>query len=185
MYWLVRSGALTIDPVFKYDEAVSLTGSAMSGDIVDVISTGDVTTWSLVTGDVVSGSIADAVSGDEVDLNTTVALMTGSGDGVLPVDGATTTTSSSTLSRSKETACQWSEGNFDNPLQVTWNAAATATTRGYAKLRNFLHYVVFVSDGTKYYFYHNCDTGVATNAQNVTSTVTTKIVSLQGQVYLR
>jgi|GEM_PF-3008015 len=44
MYWLVRSGALTIDPVFKYDEAVSLTGSAMSGDIVDVISTGDVTT---------------------------------------------------------------------------------------------------------------------------------------------
>jgi len=59
-----------------------------------------------VTGDVVSGSIADAVSGDEVDLNTTVALMTGSGDGVLPVDGATTTTSSSTLSRSKETACQ-------------------------------------------------------------------------------
>lgn len=61
----------------------------------------------------------------------------------------------------------------------------TATTRGYTRLRNFIHYVVFVSDGTKYYYYYNCDTGTSTNAQNVTNTIYTSVVSENGQVYLR
>gem|GEM_PF-4470685 len=47
-----------------------------------------------------------------------------------------------------------------------------------------MHYVVFVSDGSKYYFYHNCSTNAATNARVLSDTPLSRVVLRSGQVYL-
>lgn len=183
MYWLVRSGLVTINPIGQENNP-STSGNIQIDSYEDLnpTITGAIVTGSQSTGELVTSGVQnDNISGDTTALDTTVAIMQWSGI-------ETPTTSSTNTNNSeitKDQACKWWDGNFETSLQVGRNDASTARTSGYGKLRNFLHYIVFVSDGSKYYFYHNCANGVATNVQNITNTADTKIIISNGQVYLQ
>lgn len=181
MYWMVRSGALVIEPIYRGSSVT--TSDVVVEPMVDTWS--PITTGEVMSGDVLSGSMVDTwvvqsgevVSGDQTALDDTVAIIQWSGES----DLATTSSSSDT----KTVACTKSDGNYNNALIVWWNDVLTATAKSYVKRGSFLHYVVNVSDGSKYYFYHNCSNGTATNVQNLTATNVTRIVLSNGQVYLR
>lgn len=162
MYWMVRSGALVIEPIYR--GSLVATSGAVIESVVDTWS--PITTGEVMSGDVLSGSMVDTwvvqsgevVSGDQTALDDTVAIIQWSGD---------TTTSDWSSSDTKDVACVKADGMYDTPLIVWWNDVLTARTTSYIKLRNFLHYIVEVSNGEKYYFYHNCNNGIATSVRRI------------------
>lgn len=178
MYWMVRTGALVVDPMYR--------GSLVAAPVVEsVVNIWTVASGDVMDGDVLSGAVVDSwalqsgepVSSETTALDDTVAIIQWTWSEI-PTD-------TSSASDTKDVACAKPDGNYETPLVVWWNDVLTATTTSYAKRGLFLHYVVFVSNGEKYYFYHNCSNGIATNAQNVTSTAINRVVLSNGQVYLR
>lgn len=178
MYRLVRAGLLDIKVIGDRNdtEVIVTTGVIITGQttgIIDLSATGT----SVMSGNTNTGTtqpITGQVSTGQT-LQDTWAVKQEPivQEPVQPV------------SVSKETACAQGDGTYSTPLQVSWNDTLTATTVSYSKLRNYIHYVVLVSNGQKYYFYHNCSTGVPTNVQNVTATDYTRAVWSNGQIYLR
>ena len=166
MYRLVRAWVLPVAPVTDLYGVQWVMVS--TGDIVEVSS------WEVIIEEVIVEE-ASASTGDEL-LNEVVAIVQWSGDLEEQDDIS---------SHTKEQACVQPDGNYDHPLLVSWNDTLTATTRGYAKLRNFIHYVVFVSDGTKYYFYHDCSDGISTSVQDLSGWPAVLSALRDGQIYLQ
>lgn len=176
MYWLVRSGALTITPIFDGSVVVQNTGSTntfIDTGIVDE-QTGSVVSWANTTGVVVDSG--------QISVEQTAAMIQWSGD-LATGSGAAMMSDTSSVGDSKEVACAKANGSYNTPLLVSWNETLTANTTSYIKLRNFLHYIVNVSNGERYYFYHNCSNGVATAAKRVYGT--TSIAISNWQIYFK
>lgn len=195
MYWMIRTNVVSITPLAydPYGHIADLSGSV----IVSWDNDYDILTGVAVTGTTTSGSLTTwTISSWQQELSwaattgidETIAIMQQSwSQSVWENDSskADTTTSTAIVSHTKEYACSQSNGSYSNPLRVWWNDVLTASTRGYVKIGSFLHYVVNVSNGTRYYFYHNCTTGIAKNAQNLTNTKLTRVVLSAWKVYLR
>ena len=175
MYWLVRSGALMITPIFDWSVTPQITSSSntfIDTGIADEY-TGAVTSWSSASGGVVDSGVS---------VEQTASMIQWSGD-LTASSGVAIVSDTSAAGDSKEVACTKPNGSYNTPLLVSWNETLTAKTTSYIKLRNFLHYIVNVSNGERYYFYHNCSNGVATAAKRVYGT--TQIAISNWQIYFK
>ncbi len=174
MYWLVRSGALMITPIFDTSSVVK-SDVASTNTFIDtgIEHTGNASLWANT---VATGAIADT----GISVEQTAKMIQWSGD-LTPTPGSTT--SVVLVGDAKEVACAKPNGTYNVPLLVSWNEVLTAKTTSYIKFRNFIHYVVEVSNGEKYYFYHNCTNGLATAAKRVYGT--TSIAISNWQIYFK
>jgi hypothetical protein len=190
MYWMVRTNIISVSPLAynPYDHIATDSGAIITWEVIVSAVTGDVSTGAMISGAIVTWSLLSwQQSGNVVGtgIDETVAIMQQSWSTSTGDETPSVPSSVSTLSHTKEYACAQPTGIYTNPLRVWWNNVLTASTRGYIKVGSFLHYVVNVSNGTRYYYYHNCVTGVAKNAQNLTNTKLTRVVLSAWKVYLR
>lgn len=192
MYWMIRTNVVSVSPLAynPYDHIATDSGMTITWEVVVSVVTGDVSTGTVVSGAMVTWSLLSwQQSGSVVGtgIEETVAIMQQSWSVSTGDEGSSVapTPTVNTSSHTKEYACAQPTGTYTNPLRVWWNNILTASTRGYIKVGSFLHYVVNVSNGTRYYYYHNCTTGVAKNAQNLTNTKLTRVVLSAWKVYLR
>ena len=174
---------MTVTPIF--DASVVKSGTTSTNTFIDtgiIDGTGVVvTSWSTAVV-VTSWSTAVMTWGVNtgISVEQTAAMIRSSGD-LAPISG--TDVLASVWWDSKELACTKPNGSYTTPLLVSWSETLTAKTKSYIKLRNFIHYVVEVSNGEKYYFYHNCSNGVATVAKRVYGN--TQIAISNWQIYFK
>jgi hypothetical protein len=179
MYWMVRANIITIEPIGQSMTTGDVYEYVTSGEVIasgDLSTTGDVLTWSIMTWSDNATSGSTLATGlvqsweQQIDVLTWAAIS---------VD------EKKSAPHSKNYACTQPTGTYTTPLEVSRNNTLTASTKWYVKLNNRLHYVVYVQWWQRYYYYHDCATGIAKNAKDLTNTTLTRVVISQGQVHLR
>jgi len=188
--WLVSTPNTTI-PIYTID-TIDTTGSLSGiedGSIrVDepMMTGGDtVTGVKVLTWDTTGGSTVgpDLVISGDASVDDIVAVFSGWND-IIDTDTTIPTTNTAST-QTKAQACAQADGNYPNLLSVFWSDTVTASTKWYLKTNGVLHYIVNVSNGTKFYYYYVCSTGASTQAKNLTNTATSKVVLSNGQVILQ
>lgn len=179
LYMTTTDTGTSIDTNSTRVDDPMMTGNDDTSGVQITTTTGDMTTGSTIdTGVIISGdtSVEDIVavfewSGQEVVVETP------------PIETSIGNTNVATQTKTK--ACTQPDGTYPNPLSVFWSDTVTASTNGYLKHNGVLHYIVNVSNGTKFYYYYVCNTALGTQVKNLTNTKITKTVLSNGQVILQ